>query len=100
MPGKKKKSKEKIALVVKRKGHKEPFDERKIYGSIYSSCSNCELGEKECEKIADLVVEEIKKAISGRKDINSTELFGMVITILAKYHEDAAIMYEVHRDLS
>lgn len=87
-------------LVVKRRGHSEHFDERKVYGSIYSACSNCDLHEKECEKLAEQVVEELKKAMVTKKEINSTEIFGLVISILAKYHEDAALMYEVHRDIS
>lgn len=87
-------------LVVKRRGHMQPFDERKVYGSIYSACSSCHLKERECEKLAEQVVDELKKAIASKKEINSTELFGTVITILAKYHEDAAFMYQMHRDIS
>lgn len=89
-----------VALVVKRRGHSESFDEKKVYGSIYAACSNCDLHEKECEKIAEQVLEELKKIITTRKEINSTEIFGMVISVLAKYHEDAALMYQVHRDIS
>ena len=87
-------------LVVKRRGQMQAFDERKVYGSIYSACASCHLKEKECEKLADQVLAEVKKAISNKKQINSTELFGLVIAILAKYHEDAAFMYQVHRDIS
>ena len=89
-----------VTLVVKRRGHSEHFDERKVYGSVYSACSNCDLHEKECEKLAEQVIEELKKAMATKKEINSTEIFGLVISILAKYHEDAALMYEVHRDIS
>ena len=87
-------------LVVKRRGHQELFDERKIYGSIYSACSSCDLHNTDCEKIADQVVSELKKSFAGKKEINSTEIFGLVISILAKYHEDAAVMYQLHRDIS
>ncbi len=87
-------------LVVKRRGHNEPFDERKVYGSIYASCASCDIKERECEKLAEQVVSELKKTISGRNEINSTEIFGLVISILAKYHEDAAFMYQAHRDIS
>ncbi|MBS3067336.1 hypothetical protein J4450_01425 [Candidatus Micrarchaeota archaeon] len=89
-----------VTLVVKRRGHSEPFDEKKTYGSVYAACSNCDLHEKECEKLAEQVLDELKKALAGKKEINSTEIFGLVISILAKYHEDAAMMYELHRDIS
>ena len=97
---KKEDEKKDLTLVVKRRGHTEHFDEKKIYGSVYAACSNCDLHEKECEKLAEQVLEELKKAITNKKEINSTEIFGLVISILAKYHEDAAVMYEVHRDIS
>ena len=87
-------------LVVKRRGHAEPFDEKKLYGSVYAACSNCDLKEKECEKLAEKVIRELKKKIKNKKEINSTEIFGMVISIMARYNEDAAFMYEVHRDIS
>lgn len=95
-----KKIEKELTLVVKRRGHREHFDERKVYGSIYAACSNCELHEKECEKLAEQVVNELKKVLVGKKEINSTEIFGLVISVLAKYHEDAALMYELHRDIS
>ena len=87
-------------LVVKRRGHTEQFEEKKVYGSIYSACSTCQLKEMECEKISEQVLAELKIALKGKKEINSTEIFGLVISILAKYHEDAAFMYQAHRDLS
>jgi len=93
-------NKKTTVLVVKRRGHTEQFDERKVYGSIYSACSNCDLHERECEKLAEQVIEELKKVLANKKEINSTEIFGLVISILAKYHEDAAFMYQVHRDIS
>ncbi len=87
-------------VVVKRRGHTEDFDEKKIYGSIYAACSTCDLKHLECEKLAEQTLVELKQTIKGRKEVNSSELFGLVISILAKYHEDAAVMYQLHRDIS
>jgi len=41
--------------IVKRRGHKEEYDERKVYASAYAACLNVHLGEIEAEEIATKV---------------------------------------------
>lgn len=89
-----------IMHVIKRKGHKEKFDEKKVYGSVYSACYVCDMKEKECERIAKTVSREIKSLASRNKIITSEDIFKHVARILKKHHEDAAFMYETHRDVS
>ncbi|MEW6722825.1 MAG: ATP cone domain-containing protein [Candidatus Micrarchaeota archaeon] len=89
-----------MAVVVKRRGKKEEFDEKKVYASVYSACMECEMGEKKCEEISEHVVDELKKFLKGKKEVNSTEIFGFIIQKLAKKYEPAAFMYQTHRDLS
>jgi transcriptional regulator NrdR family protein len=89
-----------MAVIVKRRGKKEEFDDKKIYGSVYAACMDCSLGEKKCENIASAIVSDVKKFLKGRKEVNSTEIFGYIVQRLAKEHEAAAFMYETHRDLS
>ena len=89
-----------MALVIKRRGKKQTFDEKKIYGSVYSACMECEMGEKKCEAVAEEIVGDVKKFLKGKTKVNSTEIFGFVIQRLAKKHEPAAFMYQTHRDLS
>jgi transcriptional regulator NrdR family protein len=89
-----------MAVVVKRRGKKEDFDEKKVYGSVYSACMDCSLGEKDCEKIASKMVAEVAKFLKGKKEVNSTEIFGLIMQKLAREHEAVAFMYETHRDIS
>ncbi len=89
-----------MAVVVKRRGKTEPFDEKKVYGSVYAACMDCAIGEKQCENVAAKIVADLKKFLKNKKEINSTEIFGFVIQKLAKEHEAAAFMYQTHRDLS
>ncbi len=89
-----------MVVIVKRRGKKEKFDEKKLYGSIYSACMDCSVGEKGCEKMAEKLVSQVKTFLKGKKEVNSTEIFGFVIQKLAKEHEAAAFMYQTHRDLS
>ena len=45
--------------IVKRKGHKEEYDERKVYASIFAACKNVHLNDSEAEFLADKVAKEI-----------------------------------------
>ena len=86
--------------VIKRKGHKEKYDEKKVYASVYAACYVCEMPEKGCEKIAKSVSSEVKALVNRNKIITSEDIFKHVTRILKKHHEDAAFMYETHRDVS
>jgi len=47
--------------IVKRKGHKQEFDERKLYASVYAACLSAHVDKEEVEATANLVCREIKK---------------------------------------
>ena len=62
-----KKSPRKINLqIVKRKGHSEFYDERKVYGSSFFACRNAHLNEIEAEIICEKVTGEVTKWIKNR----------------------------------
>jgi transcriptional regulator NrdR family protein len=88
-----------MAIVVKRRGKKEDFDEKKLYASIYSACMDCSLGEKKSEEIARTVTKETVKFITGHHEVNSTEIFGFALQKLAGISEPVAFMYQTHRDM-
>ena len=86
--------------IVKRKGHKELYDERKVYGSCYFACRNAHLSEIESEKICGNVTAAITKWAMKRKMVTSDEIFKNLVFELNKHNEDAAFLYETHRDIS
>jgi len=86
--------------IVKRRGHTEEFDEKKVYASCYAACLNTQIVGEESEKIAGKVSKEIKTWATKRKYADSSEIFKRVIAALKKYNKDAAFMYETHRDIS
>lgn len=86
--------------VVKRRGHKEDFDERKVYASAYAACLNVHMGEQEAERMAALVSQEAKDWIREKEEVSSQEIFDFVIKALRNKNENAAFMYETHRDIS
>lgn len=98
---KKKTTKRKFSArhIVKRRGHVEPFDERKIYASVYEACHAAQLSTKQAEKIAANVSLSVKKWIDKKDRVSSHELHQEVIHTLKKNHEDVAFMYATHRIL-
>ena len=96
-----KRSKSKTELkIVKRKGHAELYDDRKVYGSCYFACRNAHLSEREAEAICNRVCAAISKWINKEKVVSSNDIFKALIQELKKHNEDAAFLYETHRDIS
>lgn len=85
--------------VVKRRGHTESFDERKIYASVYEACHATQLSTKQAEKMAASVSLSVKKWIEKKTHVNSHEIHKEVVKVLRKHHADVAFMYEHHRVL-
>ena len=86
--------------VVKRRGHKEAYDARKVYGSVLFACFSAHVKEKQAERIAMDVSDYITKLVEKRDSITAHEIFYEVTKKMKKHHADAAFMYETHRDLS
>jgi len=86
--------------IVKRRGHIEIYDERKVYGSCYFACRNAHLSETESEWISNKVSVAVTRIVNKRKVISSDDIFRLLIDEIKKYNEDAAFLYETHRDIS
>ena len=85
-----------MPVVVKRKGHKEMFDEKKVYGSVYAACASAHYDEMRCEKIAEKLTKKIKKFTKIKKEIQSTEIRKKIENELKKRDEELAFFYEQH----
>ena len=86
--------------IVKRAGHTEIYDERKVYGSCFFACRNAHLSQKEAEAICSKVCASVTKWVNRQKVVSSTEIFRLLIQELKKHNNDAAFLYETHRDIS
>ena len=87
-------------ILVKRRGHEEHYDERKVYASCYSACLGTHLTPVEAEQICSLVSKEVTKWIRTQKEIDSEAIFRQVVVVLKGIDKDVAFMYETHRDIS
>ena len=86
--------------IVKRKGHNQEFDSRKIYGSVFASCMVLRMSDGEAELLADTVSKEVSNQVAGASQVSSTQIHNWVVESLKKYNPDAAFMYDTHRDIS
>ncbi len=86
--------------IVKRAGHTEVYDERKVYGSCFFACRNAHLSKGEAESICSKVAAELTKWAKSQKVVTSDGIFRLLIKELKKHNEDAAFLYETHRDIS
>ncbi len=89
-----------MTTIIKRRGHEEHFDERKVYASAYFACRNAHLPIEEAERIATAVTDRIKQWIGGQAAVNSDDVFKKITEELRTHDEDSAFLYETHRDLS
>jgi transcriptional regulator NrdR family protein len=86
--------------IVKRKGHTEEFDQRKIYASIYAANMTLRMTDEEAELIANTVTQEVLEIFKKNSEINSSDIHKAIVESLKKYNPDAAYMYDTHRDIS
>jgi len=83
-------------LIVKRKGCKENFDERKVYGSVYAACASAHYNEAICEKTAEEAASKIRKFVKNKKQIQSAEIRKKIEELLKKKDKELAFFYEQH----
>jgi transcriptional regulator NrdR family protein len=88
-----------MLMIVKRRGKHEPFDEKKVYASVYAACMDCALGENGSEKLAKEMTDKVRAFMKGKDEVNTSEIFGFVLQHLAKINEPAAFMYQTHREI-
>ena len=86
--------------IVKRRGKKELFDERKVYASCYAACVGTRMRIQEAETICESVSKEIKVWITKKKEVNSAQIFKRMIEVIKKHSKEAAFLYETHRDIA
>lgn len=95
-------------MLIKRRGHREQYDERKVYASVYAACLAAQEPEEVAEDIAQRTAKQITRWITGRKTTTSDDIFRQVIVelgkplssrALARGSYKAAFLYERHRDI-
>ena len=83
-------------FIVKRNGHEESFDERKLYASVYSATFNCHNSEEYAEEIAQKVTDKIISEIKNNVNISSRKIRIRVEEELKSIDRDVTVMYKLN----
>ena len=87
-------------VVKRRAGHRELYDNHKVYASCYAACLNTLVPKEEAEALCKKVTDEIDVWVGTKDVLTSDEIFKEVTRVMQKYNERAAFMYATHRDIS
>lgn len=84
--------------IVKRTPHyTEPYDERKLYASVYAACLSVRTPAGEAELTADRVCQAIEPWLGDKPEVTSGDIRRKTSECLTVYNPDAAYMYMRHR---
>jgi len=87
-----------IPHIVKRHGHREEFDEKKLYASIYTSCLVARTGTRRAEITANQVLVELSGWLKNKETlITSNDIRRQASKLLNQHNPDAAYTYLHHR---
>ncbi len=85
--------------VVKRRGHTEGFDDKKLYASIYSACLVVRETPEASELVAEKVTKDITDWIANKPEVTSADIRRHAAEFLHVYNADAAYSYMHYRTL-
>lgn len=83
--------------IVKRRGHNEVYDPKKLYASIFAAAQAVREPVGSAELIAEKVVEDIKIWIEKKHEVTANDIRINAAKHLKVYNPDAAYMYLHHR---
>ena len=83
--------------IVKRKGHTEPFDGKKLYASVYAAAQAVREPAGSAELIAERVLEDVTKWIDKKHEVTANDIRREAAKHLNTYNPDAAYIFLHHR---
>lgn len=86
--------------IVKRHGHSEKYDERKLYASIYNACVATRVSDQEAELVADKVTKLVNDWLEKKHEVTSKDITRVAANHFNSYNSTASYLYEHHRSIS
>ena len=83
--------------IVKRKGHTEPYDEKKVYAAVFAACQAVREPAGSSELVADKVMQDVNHWIAKKHEVTSNDIRRQAAKHLTVYNPDAAHMLAHHR---
>lgn len=89
-----------VVIVKRMPGHNEPYDERKVYASVYAACLSVRTPTGEAELTAACVCRDLLPWLKNKVEITSRDIRHQACAHLKVYNPNAAYMYLRHRIIS
>lgn len=84
--------------IIKRSpGVSEPFDERKLFTSIFTACLSVSKHAGEAEITAERICRDLTPWLKTKVEVTSTDVRLQAAKFLNQYNPDAAYVYAHHR---
>ena len=83
--------------IVKRKGHIEPYDPRKVYASVFAACLSVREPAGSAELVANQVVKDVDNWIAKKHEVTANDIRRQSAKHLTVYNPDAGYMLLHHR---
>lgn len=83
--------------IVKRRGHTEPYDEKKVYASVFAACQAVREPAGSAELVAGKVMEDVNHWIAKKHEVTANDIRRQAAKHLSVYHPDAGHMLLSHR---
>jgi transcriptional regulator NrdR family protein len=78
--------------IVKRKGHTEPYDEKKVYASTFAACQSVREPVGSAELIAERVMRDVNNWIEKKHEVTANDIRRQAAKHLTAYNPDAGHM--------
>lgn len=89
-----------MKLIVKRQGHTEAYDSKKIYASVYSAVLSVRGPAATAELVAQEVTDGISDWVKNKHEVTSNDIRRVAAEHLRLLNPDAAHIYKNHRKYS
>lgn len=83
--------------IVKRSGHPEPYDARKLYASVYSAALATREPVGSAELLAAEVVKHVEIWLAPKHEVTSNDIRRVAGSHLKQIHDGVAFQYLHHR---
>ena len=83
--------------IVKRGGHAEAYDERKLYASVYAACLSVREHAGTAELTAERVTSQVTAWLAPKHEVTANDIRRKAVKYLQAINPDAAYMYLHHR---
>ncbi len=85
--------------IVKRGGHTESYDSKKLYASVYAAALSMRTPAGTAELIAGEVVKHVETWIGKKHEVTSNDIRRVAHERLTTINQEAATIYKLHRNI-